>query len=237
MAAGSLVQFYTPIIDTSQVAAIPLMGDRFTHAAVDPSRMRQLQSALERCYRRLAPTDGYTLIELIIVMALLLIVIGVLTDGFASATKAETDQTSRAIDQEAARQTLERITKDIHCASAATVSSTSGGYLLNLTETGGYCQGVTTGSSGVQWCTSSVGGSTTNYALYRTVSGTCDAANAIFQESHLTSGNVWSTPTCTSGQLPTVAVNMPVNRDPINRPGRAYTLSVAIALRNANACT
>src|SRR4051794_1102431 len=111
--------------------------------------------------RRALGQAGYTLIETLVVMSLLLVVIGALADGFTSATKTETDQTARADDQEVARQALDRLRKDIHCASAAQAGpNTQGGYTLNLTVNPGYCVAVTTGggagvglSDGVQWCT------------------------------------------------------------------------------------
>jgi prepilin-type N-terminal cleavage/methylation domain-containing protein len=185
----------------------------------------------------LASESGYTLPELLVVMVILLIVLGALTSGFVSAQNAEMDSVARADDQQAARQTLERMRKDIHCASGATVQQTSGGYVLNLTETANICAGVTTSSSGVQWCSVSVGGSTTRYAIYRTITGSCDASDAVFQVDYITNAQVWSLPACTTGQLPTVAINMPVNRDIATIPGQTYELSDTIALRNANACS
>ena len=65
---------------------------------------------------------GYTLIETLVVMTLLVIVIGAIADGFTNASKTQTDQTARADDQEAARQALDRLRRDIHCASAAIVT-------------------------------------------------------------------------------------------------------------------
>ncbi len=194
--------------------------------------------------RLLASELGYSLIELIIVMMLLLLVVTALTDGFASATRAETDQTARASDQQAAREALERMRKDIHCASGASTQQIvdpvtgvgTGNYVLNLTETAGSCLGVTNASSGVQWCTNSVGGSPVRYQLFRTISGTCDGSSALFELDHITQANLWALPTCTSGRLQTVSVDIPVNDDPINHPSRTYELQDAIALRNTLPC-
>ena len=69
--------------------------------------------------RRAFGQAGYTLIETLVVMTILVVVIGALADGFTSASKTQTDQTARADDQESARQALDRLRKDIHCASAA----------------------------------------------------------------------------------------------------------------------
>jgi hypothetical protein len=143
--------------------------------------------------------------------------------------------------------------KDIHCASGAAVSQVvdpvtgtpQDAWLLNLQIPAGYCQGVTTttsGATGVQWCTASKGGSTTRYQLYRTFNtpaGTvCDAANANFQVDYLTRSQIWTSPlpSCAAGQIQTVGIDMPVNRDITKRASKTYDLKDAIALRNSPPC-
>ena len=200
--------------------------------------------------RRLTAQGGYTLIELVVVMALLAIIMGSLADAFAGATRSQTDQVARADDQESAREALERMRTDIHCASGAAAqptldslgNPTGTGYTLQLSVTQNQCSGVTTGSNGVQWCSVSVGGSTTRYAIYRTTSGNCGATDAVFQVDYITSygsitgGNFWSLPACSTGRLQAVTVNMPVNRRPVTRPDATYDLTDTIAMRNAPAC-
>lgn len=183
-----------------------------------------------------------TLVELLIVMALLLIVIGALADGFVSVTRAEVDQSNRADDQQRARQALDQMRRDIHCASSAdqpqaeynnpldTTQVT--GYIITLNEPSNGCPGVTSGSTaGVQWCTNLI--STGRYQLYRsTVS--CDSADATFEVDYVTQADIWPWPSsCTVGQIPTVGVDLTVNRDETTQPGRTYTLADTIAMRNA----
>jgi prepilin-type N-terminal cleavage/methylation domain-containing protein len=201
-------------------------------------RHRQLRRAFEQA--------GYTLIETLVAMTLLVIVIGALADGFTNASKTQTDQTARANDQEAARTALERLRRDIHCASAALVTPgvPTGGYTLNLTVNPGQCLAVTAGggagvgvgSSGVQWCTVPINGSTNRYALYRTIVHSCDAADAVFQVDYITQPNVW-TVLCGANQsnLETVTIDLSVNRDIVTRPDRTYRLTDRIALRNDTA--
>jgi prepilin-type N-terminal cleavage/methylation domain-containing protein len=95
--------------------------------------MRQLRNAREAARSE----HGYTLLELLITMLILLIVIGALADGFASASRAEVDQSHRASDQQAARDSLARMRLDIHCALSAQTptpildgSGNTTGYLL-----------------------------------------------------------------------------------------------------------
>jgi prepilin-type N-terminal cleavage/methylation domain-containing protein len=198
--------------------------------------------------RRALGQAGYTLVETLVVMTILVIVIGSIADGFTSASKTETDQTARADDQEAARLALDRLRRDIHCASAATVAATNvalpqNGYTLNLTVSPGRCVAVTAGggvglngSDGVQWCTVTKGAN--QYALYRTVVTACDAADAVFQVDHVTRPDVWEF-LCgdNDSHLESVGIDLPVNRDIVNRPGRTYELTDRIALRNDTATT
>jgi prepilin-type N-terminal cleavage/methylation domain-containing protein len=89
--------------------------------------------------RRLSPAaeDGFTLIEMLAVMAILLTVLAGLTGAYVSAQVAQVDQTRRFDAQENARQALDRMRKDIHCAHGVTdpYANASGGYTIVMTET------------------------------------------------------------------------------------------------------
>jgi type II secretory pathway pseudopilin PulG len=190
---------------------------------------------------RLIGQAGYTLVETLVVMMLLVIVIGSIADAFSSASKTEVDQTARASDQESARLTLQRLRRDIHCASAARVQQTRDsmgnvvsplGYTLNLAVDPDICLAVTTSSSNtVQWCTVQKDAAGQRYGVYRTISGNCNASDAVFQVDYVTRPDIWSM-VCPTSQLQAVAVDMPVNRDPVTRAGRTYELQDTISLRN-----
>jgi prepilin-type N-terminal cleavage/methylation domain-containing protein len=182
---------------------------------------------------------GDTLIELLIVMLILLIVIGALAGGFASATKAEVDQSNRAGDQQNAREALDRMRLDIHCAlsiqPASPIVNGAGvttGYLLTLPQPNTGCPGVATGgSSAIQWCTVLKG--LNHYTLYRSTIDCTVPADSKFQVDYVTQANVWPTGACVVGEYPRVTVELPVNRDPVRRASRTYELNDAIAIRNA----
>jgi hypothetical protein len=152
---------------------------------------------------------------------------------------------------------------DIHCASAAPAPQENpyGGFTLTLTESPSTCPSVTTTSSGVQWCTIPVSGSTTHWQLFRflgTLLTDCNgSASSTLLIDYITppsagwpsnsgtdpaptdwDGNLWPTaPTCSTGSLPAVAIQLTVNVDPVGHVSERYQLQDSIALRNAPRCT
>jgi prepilin-type N-terminal cleavage/methylation domain-containing protein len=202
---------------------------------------------LQRAARRVRPAaeHGFTLIEMLVVMAVMLVILASLTAAYVSAQTAQVDQTRRFDAQENARQALDRMRKDIHCAHGVTdpYANDSNGFTIVMTETNTAGQEecpnlVQTNSSGVQWCTIPVGGATDRYKLYREndPDQQCDGQDATFMTDYLTRGDIWASPTCISSQYPTVEVTMPVDVDPTKKPG-SYELSDQIALRNADICS
>ncbi|MDQ3858016.1 MAG: type II secretion system GspH family protein [Actinomycetota bacterium] len=67
---------------------------------------------------------GYTLVELIVVMTIFLVVVTTLASSLVSGTSSGTDANRRFETQQNARLALERIRREVHCASA--VSAVSG---------------------------------------------------------------------------------------------------------------
>jgi len=179
-------------------------------------------------------------------MAVLLIILVPLTASYASAINAQADQTRRFDAQEAARQALDRMRKDIHCAHGVTdpYDNDSGGQTIVMTETNvtgtAECPGLLeTNASAVQWCTIPVVGATDRYQLYREndPNNACDGDASTFMVDYLTQADLWASPTCVSTQYPTVQVTMPVNVDPVSHASSTYTLGDKIALRNGDICS
>ena len=199
---------------------------------------------MRRC-RGVRAQDGFTLIELTVVMVVMLIILAPLSGSVVSALGAQFDQTRRFDAQENARQALDRMRKDIHCAHGASdpAPNASGGQTILLTQTNvtgtAECPGlVQPNASAVQWCTIPVVGATDRYQLYREndPNNSCDGAASTFMVDYLTTSDLWSSPTCSTGQYPAVGVTMPVNVDPARHASSTYTLSDQIALRNGVAC-
>jgi prepilin-type N-terminal cleavage/methylation domain-containing protein len=170
---------------------------------------------------KLAREDGYTLIELLIVLMILASVVGSLTTLFVHASNAELDLNNRFQAQQNARLALDKLRREGHCASQASVASSSS-VTLTLAS---YCP---TGNGSVTWCTA---GSGTRYGLYRKVGATCNATGVKWAD-YLTTGAVFAyTPQSTSS-LAKLRVDFPINVKP-KKSVDSYRLVDEIALRNS----
>jgi prepilin-type N-terminal cleavage/methylation domain-containing protein len=69
--------------------------------------------------------DGFTLSELLVVLAIIAIVLVGITQLFTSGLRAETDQTRRVNAQQDARIALDQLRRELHCGSALSYSSAS----------------------------------------------------------------------------------------------------------------
>jgi prepilin-type N-terminal cleavage/methylation domain-containing protein len=126
--------------------------------------------------RRLRHHDGFTLTEMIVVLAILGTVLAALVGAFTSASRHQIDLTRRENAYANARLALQRMRADIHCAggSPSVDQNAFGGFTLTLTENhqgqDAWCPGVIPAGSttnGVQWCTVQHSGSTTRWVLFR----------------------------------------------------------------------
>src|SRR3954453_14366891 len=107
--------------------------------------MRRAAQAFEaggRAWARLnrlgGAQDGFTLAEMLVVLAILGVVLAGLTQLFVGATHAQSDQTQRGQAQKAARLALDKLRREIHCADK--VSPLSGYPASSVTVTlGSWC--------------------------------------------------------------------------------------------------
>jgi prepilin-type N-terminal cleavage/methylation domain-containing protein len=188
--------------------------------------------ASERLFRE---DRGYTLIELLTVLMILGVVMGGLTTVFVSATSSEADMNNRFQAQQEARLGLDKLRREVHCASSATPAGSS---VSTITLTvPSYCK-TYSGSASVTWCTRSV--STNRYALYRMNGTTC--SGGVKWADYLTPT---STATVCSGalcvfnytaqsttSLAKLHVDLPVNPKP-SRTVDIYELTDDLVLRNS----
>jgi type II secretory pathway pseudopilin PulG len=121
---------------------------------------------IERIKRRLRGEGGTTIVEMLTVMIIMSIVFAGITSVFVAGSKAAAEQDRRFQAQLTTRLALDKIRRDIHCATDVTPVTTTAVTLKVPTACGG----------DVSWCTLAVSGYTNRYALYRQVGASCSSA-------------------------------------------------------------
>jgi len=213
-------------------------------------------SVLRRAARRAAEERGITMMELLVAMAIMSVVVGSLSGVIASASKAEVRANRTFQAQVQGRVALNKLRRELHCANAISVRSSSGSALAAGTAgaqiaitLGGYCptNGLTTVTSQsvyVTWCVRTSTALNSRYALYRLASLTS-------QPSCTTGGSMWadyisaSTPFClpsttaacsgiykSTTSLPTLHVDLPLSLNTTSASTDRFNLADDIALRN-----
>jgi prepilin-type N-terminal cleavage/methylation domain-containing protein len=182
---------------------------------------------------RLRSERGYTLVEMLTVLVIMGVVMGGLTTVFVSATNSETDMNNRFQAQLNARLALDKMRREIHCASVATPTGSSSSVTITLPS---YCK---TGSGSITWCTRTV--ATNRYALYRVAGSSC--SGGVMWADYLTPSA--SATTCSGAlcifnysaqsttSLAKLNVDLPVNVKP-TKTVDLYELQDAIVLRNSS---
>jgi prepilin-type N-terminal cleavage/methylation domain-containing protein len=145
---------------------------------------------IARLRSRLAESGGYSLSEMIVVLAILAVVVGALTQLFVSASNARQDMDNRFQAQQNARLALDKLRREIHCTSAAENGAQPSGTPLAAATAyssvrftlPSYCPTNPTATSATPetryatWCTELV--STGRYRLWRYVT-TSSTATAV----------------------------------------------------------
>lgn len=182
---------------------------------------------------RLRSERGYSLIEMLVVMAIMGIVMTSLTTVFVQASNSETDMNNRFQAQLTAKLALDKMRREVHCASVATPTGSSSSVTITLPS---YCK---TGSGSITWCTRSV--ATNRYALYRVVGATCTGGIKWADYLAPSAGaSVCSGALCifnytaqSTSSLAKLAVDFPVNVKP-SKTVDMYELKDDLVLRNSS---
>jgi type II secretory pathway pseudopilin PulG len=199
------------------------------------------QLAVSSARVRLADERAISLVEMLVVTAILGVVLGGLTQLFVSASKSQVDQTNRVKAQLDGRVALNKLRREIHCASA--VSPTTGFPVSSITITlGTYCP-TSGGATTVTWCVKDKNGSAppvagaTPYTLWRYVAASCAGtgqgqATGIVEATPVTLGKIFRTYTAPSGvqTLTTMNVDIPLRWGTSGHG--LFRLTDDIALRN-----
>jgi prepilin-type N-terminal cleavage/methylation domain-containing protein len=179
---------------------------------------------------------GYSLIELLVTMVILVIVLGSLTTVFVSGSGAEATLNNRFQAQQNARLGLDRIRDDVHCATAAQAQTihTYPGVKLAV----GNCLSAT---PTVSWCVVQFSTTPLRYQLFRsTTTGatTCtstDAARVLIAD-YLVSSSAFTTATISQYTLQRVGVDLKVSANAKTSTADVYELTDSIVAANATRC-
>ncbi len=186
---------------------------------------------MTRVFHRLHAEQGYSLLEMLAVIAIMGVVMTGLTTVFVAASRSEMDSNLRFEAQTDARVALDKIRREVHCSkSAATTPSTGGAPLVTLTVAGQCPTAVGGVDTSVSWCSVSI--SANRWAVYRKVGASCNATGVRWAD-HLTQANLFEYLTSSSTSLARLRVSLPVDV----KPGDAipaYTLCDQIVLRNSS---
>jgi prepilin-type N-terminal cleavage/methylation domain-containing protein len=189
---------------------------------------------MTRLRSRLADEGGFTLAELVVVLVILGVVLGALTQFLVSGNNAAADLTARFQAQQQGRLALDALRRELHCASSLTLSSSS-----SITVAlGSYCSSAPTGGGTAIWCTVAIPPTSTRYALLRWgFSGTPPAgssctSNGVKKADYLTTGAIFGPYTPPgAGLRGKLAIDLPVDAKSTVTSGR-YELKDDIVLRN-----
>ncbi len=136
--------------------------------------------------RALGEEGGYSLVELVTVMAILATVVGAVTGLFASGINADADQNRRFQAQEATHVAMDKMRRELHAACTISSPASDNTWLSSVTV---YfpADGCASGSNSVTWCTVASG---TQWSLDRVVGTSC-SGSLVTWVKNLTSANVF----------------------------------------------
>ena len=182
---------------------------------------------MTRLYERFRSERGFTLVETLASMTILMTVMGGLTALMVSGTNAEVDMNKRFQAQTEARLGLDRLRRDVHCSSTLSPAGTSATIVLTMSSA---CP-TSGGSTSITWCT--VANGTGRYGLWRYTGGSC-SGTGLKVADYLTTQNAFSytAPVTGSMELKKLGVTLAVNLTP-TKPEKVYTLQAELVLRNS----
>jgi prepilin-type N-terminal cleavage/methylation domain-containing protein len=159
---------------------------------------------LRRLTLRARGERGFTLVELMTVMAIMSLVLLGITSLYLSGIRTQTNLTASFQAQIALHVGLDKMRNDVHLACSQTAQSAT-----SVTLSDPPCNGT----NNITWCTQ---GSGSVYGLYRILGSTCTGGTKV--ADYLTGGSIFtytaSNVTAGSNALPRLHVDMTVNTTP-----------------------
>jgi prepilin-type N-terminal cleavage/methylation domain-containing protein len=162
---------------------------------------------------------GYTMLELLMVLAILGTVTGAITTLFIQATNAEFEMNRRFQAQQTARVAIDKMRREVHCASVISPTGTSSSITVTLPA-----QCPTSGGSQVD----------VTYDMQQIVAGQRYKLrrNSVVLADYSTLQNAFSYAAPVTGvSLGKLTVTLPINTKP-SQPNKQWKLVADMVLRN-----
>jgi prepilin-type N-terminal cleavage/methylation domain-containing protein len=130
---------------------------------------------------------GYSLIEMVTVMAILGVVLGGIVTLFTAGIKADSDQNARFQAQQDTRLALDKVRNDVHGACTVASSATYNTWASSMTL---YyrADSCAAGTRSITWCTAASG---STWILYRVKATTC-TGSLVQVAGSLTTSNIFA---------------------------------------------
>jgi prepilin-type N-terminal cleavage/methylation domain-containing protein len=176
--------------------------------------------------RCLGGQAGYSLLELLMVMVILGTVLGAVTTLFVQASNAEYDMNRRFQAQQSARVAIDKMRREIHCASAITPTGVSASISVTMPS---QCLSVGGGAPGGP-------PTTVTYDMNQIVAGQRYTLrrNGVIVTDFSTLQNAFSyAAPVAATSLGKLTVTLPINTKPTD-PGKQWKLVADMVLRNTS---
>jgi prepilin-type N-terminal cleavage/methylation domain-containing protein len=178
---------------------------------------------------------GYSMIELLIVMTIMGVVVGGLTTLFVQGSNAEIDMNRRFQSQQGARLAMDKLRREVHCASTISPAGSTSAIAITLAATCPTSGGQTT----IRWCAlqSPSPAPTGQYSLYRQTGASCTSSGTPWAENLTTYSGIFSYAIQSTNSLGKLSVRLTVNPTPAMAMEN-FVLADDLVLRNSTrTCT
>ena len=162
---------------------------------------------------------GYSLVEMLVVMSILGVVMSALGALFVQSSNAQIDMNARFTAQSHARVALDRMRKDLHCASGASSYSSTAVTVNSPCVSGGV----------LTWCTATVAG---RVRLIRSIGASCVSTDASYSDNLIAGETYFAYQASSTQSLAVLYVCLPVNPKK-GATVATYALTGTIAFRNS----
>jgi prepilin-type N-terminal cleavage/methylation domain-containing protein len=174
---------------------------------------------------------GYSMIELLIAMTILSVIIGGLTSLFVQGSNAEVDMNRRFQAQQGARIAMDKLRREVHCASAVTPAGAATSIALTLAAS---CPTAAGSAVTARWCALQMPtpAPTGQYGLYRETGASCTTTNGALMAEYVTSTAVFNFTVQSTSSLGSLNVDLQVNTKPAMAM-ETFELKDDLVLRNS----